>query len=340
VVPLAPDGSFPSAGETAAVVVPGHAIPAREATIWTPTSEGGAHVYTFANPDTVLRGVVVERRDGTPVPDLDLHLHARQRQRYGVDARDLELTESVPAGRLRAVARTGRDGRFEVRGLPANESYDVLPASGLWFSTSDREVRVSAREARVPLVPAWRVTARVLADESGDPLPVFQPRLTWGERQALGFDGRDGAFTMTLPWWDDAQPSFEVTATAAAPDREPAKATVWIDRARPTATVDLRLRRLLPAAKAGVVFDIVTSSAEFAAQPFDLELREPPGDGAIHQRMPTERVDATHVRATVPAGKWHLRLRPLDVSRHPPDWKGVVDLPEGHETPVRWLVPK
>jgi hypothetical protein len=337
VVPLAADGSFAKTADSWALVVPGHAIPtASEATSDAP---GADTTYVVSNPATVLRGIVVEQQSGRPVPDLDLHLHVHQRVRHGVDARDLELAESVPAARLRAIARTGPDGRFEVLGLLASESYDVLPASGLWFSTSDREVRVSPRELRVPLVPGFRVSARVLADESGDPLPVFQPRLTWGPGSALGFDGKAGAFTMTLPWWGDG-PSFEVVATAAAPEREPAKATAWIDRARPTASVELRLRRLLPAAKAGVVFDIVTASAEFAAQPFDLELREPPGDGAIHQRMPTERVDATRVRATVPAGKWHLRLRPVDVSRHPPDWKGVVDLPEGHETPVRWLVPK
>jgi hypothetical protein len=332
VVPVAADGTFEAAGASWALVVPGHAV-------LTPSPDGSGDAVFPAAPDTVLKGIVVEATNGTPVPDLDLHLLAHQRHRFGVDARDLDLGDSVPAGRLRAVARTGRDGRFEVRGLATTERVDVLPASGLWFSGSTREASVSPREARVTVVPAFRVSGRVLADETGDPLPAFQPRIRSSGGNELGFDGKDGAFTMTMPWWGE-ESAFEVTVTAAAAGREPGRASAWIDRARPTASVELRLRRLFPDGKAGVVFEIAGAAAEFAAQPFDLELREPPGDGAIHQRLSTERVDPTHVRATVPAGRWHLRLRAVDVSREPPDWKGVVDLPAGRETPVRWSVPR
>jgi hypothetical protein len=336
---VAEDGSFAPDDGSWALIVPGHAVPARDSTLYVPTRSGGdlIHVHRHANPDTLLSGVVVTQRDGLPVAGLDLHLVASLgRPRYGVHGPDLDLLASVPAGRLRAVARTDDRGRFEVRGLAARETCEVLAASGLWYTDSSRTVTVG-EPARVTVVPAFRVSGRVVADESGDSFPAFDVRLAWSG-SALGFDGADGAWSATLPSPGDAP--FEVVVAVAAAGREPAKGSVWIDAARPDAAVDLRLRRLLPAAKAGVAFEIEGGPDGFAAQPFDLELREAPGDGALLQRLPTERVEPTRVRATVPAGKWHLRLRAVDVSSGPPDWRGILDLVEGHETEVRWTVPR
>jgi hypothetical protein len=313
-----------------ALVVPGHAVLRRTA-----RADGA---LDLAPPERSLRwrARVVDARSGEGVPDLDVHVHPAERfPVYGIDARDVDLRRTVPDGTLLATARTDATGRFEVLGLPEDAEVRVLPAAGTWFPRTSGQVRVSGPgEARVEVQPGFRVRTRVVADETGDPVAAFDARVTWTGSD-LGFMAEDGGFDVVLR--RDAREAFDVVVTAAVGGREPAKATARLGPADAGVSLDLRLRRLLPAAKAGVSFEILGGADGFAAQPFDLELREAEG-GPMLRRMPTERVDPARVRATVPAGTWHLRLRAVDVSTGPPDWRGVLDLPEGRETNVRWDV--
>ncbi len=285
-------------------------------------------------------GVLVDP-DGAPLPGIDL-LFRMPEERFHLfgrteEARATDLVTALSAGvRLDAVTRTDTDGRFTVRVLdwPA---YEVVLGSKRWLAGPEK-LATGAPDATLHARPAFAVEGTAVDAETAQPLAGFGARVSWPGGD-VGLRGLDGRFGQVVPWPDGQTGAFDATALAEADGYEPARETVRVSADRTSEPVTLRLKALAPGAKAGIAFEIVDRDPAFPARPFDLEMRDPPGNGPQRQRVPCERVDATHVRATVPAGTWHVRLRPGDGWCNPVAWGGVVDLPEGKETSVRWTVP-
>lgn len=288
-----------------------------------------------ASPLGEANGVLVDP-DGKPLPGETLLLRNQNLlnlQRRIAEIDEVDLVRSLTAGiTLWGVSTTDGEGRFRFHGFQAAPR-EVVIASKRWLVTGDPTIRPGPDAHVVRATPAYAVEGTVVDEESGAPLERFGVRIA-----GWGLAGRDGRFGVVLPWPGEREAAFDETVLLEADGYEPAKAAVRVAADRTSSPVEVRMVRLTAYSKAGVSWEIVDRDPVFVARPFDVELRDPVS-GDQRRRQATERIDATHVRATVPAGRWRVRLRPSDGWSNSVYWDGVLELPEGKETSVRWIVP-
>jgi hypothetical protein len=286
------------------------------------------------------RGVVRDL-DGKPVPDLAL-VAVPDAGRFGealfgaqriFRTNGAEPRRSVDASASKAT--TAADGSFPLPSTYFNDESNtgVAPSSPEWMMPAASSASIGEL---VVERAAW-LAVRIVSDGDGSPVAKIDARVGAEHRGDEGFTATDGGFVVQWPRGGRYEAEINATVIVAAAGFEPETREVKIPAAQASEQIEIRLKRVnVPGT---LVVRLIDPPEGLAERPFDLEIRSPAHpEMNVDRRRVTRAADGT-LSVEVPAGSWHVRLRPADGWANYTGWDQDVAIVAGQTANYTWRVP-